>query len=79
MQAVSSRRRLSSGQDSQERADDGQANLSLPQDFTADTLSASSLPTYPRIQARQRMAIRPFGSRTVDSRRSSQTSGQFLD
>jgi len=79
MQAVSSRRRWSSGQDSQERADDGQANLSPPQDFTADPLSASSVPGNPRIQARQRMAIRSFGSRTVDPRRSSQTSGQFLD
>jgi len=79
MQPVSSRRRWASGQDSQERADDGQANLSFPQDFTTDTLSASSVPADPCIQARQRMAIRPFGSRTVDPRRSSQTSGQFLD
>lgn len=79
MQHVSSRRRWSGGQDSQERADDGQANLSFPQHFTAYTLSTSSKPADPRIQARQPMAVRSFGSRTVDPRRSRHISGQFLN
>ncbi len=78
MQQVSSRTRWSNGQDSQERADDGHGNLPLPQNSTADTLSPSSAPRHPRVQARQPVAIRSFGSRTVDPRHSNQISGQNL-
>jgi hypothetical protein len=78
MQQVSSRTRWSDEQDSQERADDGYGNLPLAQNSTAETLSASSAPRHPRVQARQRVAIRPFGSRTVDPRHPTQVFGQFL-
>src|SRR5574342_299321 len=64
----SSRRRFSNGQRAQERIDDGRGDLPLLEDYPADTLPLSSESQNSRLQAWERMAIRTFGSGTVDSR-----------
>ena len=68
MQHGSSMTKWSNEQDSQERADDSHENLPLPQDSTGYALSVSSAPIHPWIYAWHRLAIRSFGSRTVDPR-----------
>src|SRR5262245_6354250 len=56
------------GQTAQERNHDGGGNVQLFKDHPADALPLLAESPDPRLQARERMAICSYGSRTVDSR-----------
>ena len=56
------------GDGPEERIDDGGGNLPLPEDYPPHTLSLLTKPADSRLQAWKRMAIRTFGSGTVDPR-----------
>ena len=60
-------RRSSNGQRAQERTYDSRGNLPLFEDHPADSLSLSTESPDTRLQAWERMAIRSFGSRAVDT------------
>src|SRR5215472_9537635 len=56
------------GQTAQERNHDGGGDVPLFKDHPADALPLPAESPDSRLQARERMAICSFGSRTVDSR-----------
>lgn len=62
------RLRLCYGQTAQERDHDGGGDVPLFKDYPADALPLLAESPDPGLQARERMAICSFGSRTVDSR-----------
>ena len=56
------------GDSPEERVDDGDGNLPLPEDHPAHALSLFTESADSRLQAWKRMAIRTFGSGTMDPR-----------
>ena len=60
--------RWRNGDSPEERIDDGNGNLPLPEDYPAYALSLLTESADSRLQAWKRMAIRTFGSGTVDPR-----------
>lgn len=63
---ISSQLRLIHAQGAKERADDGGGDLPIPENYSANALPLSSESEDSRLQAWKRMAIRSFGSGTVD-------------
>lgn len=70
--------RWSHEQRPEERTDDRDRNMPVSQDYPTDPLSLSSESANSRLQAGKGMAIRPFGSRAMDSR-PNQIRGEFLN
>lgn len=68
MHRFCSRTRWSNEQSPEERTDDRDRNMPVSQDYPTDPLSLSSESADSCLQAGQGMAIRPFGSRAMDSR-----------
>jgi len=60
--------RWRNGDDPEERIDDSDGNLPLSEDYPAYALSLLTESADTRLQARKGMAIRTFGSGTVDPR-----------
>ena len=63
-----SQNRWDDGDSPEERIDDGGGDVSLPEDYDPHPLSLYTEQTDSSLQAWERMAIRTFGSGTVDPR-----------
>jgi len=68
MRIFRSGHRWSDEQGPEERTDDRDGNIPISQDYSTYPLSLSPESTDSRLQAGKGMAIRPFGSRAMDSR-----------
>ena len=71
--------RFFNGQRAQERANDDGGDLPLSQDYSTYTLSLPQESPDSRFQAWKRMALRTFGSGTVDSRSHQNHAGVVKD
>ena len=60
--------RWSDEQGPEDRTDDGDRNMPVPQNYPTHSLSLSPEPTDSRLQAWEGMAIRPFRFRAMDPR-----------
>jgi hypothetical protein len=58
----------SDGDGPEERVDDGDGDLPLSEDYPTHAVPLLAEPADSRLQAWEGMAVRAFGSRTVDSR-----------